>query len=186
MRQSVALATVHDAPRFVRAVGDGLRPFLPEELRAFTFTPRYRLAQVAYAIKGFHYEVWLHDATQHLEIGFHMEADMASNASLYDYLEDELLWLKAQLGPCIELERWDRGWCRLYRTLPLGALTPSLLETTCAYLALLVQSVEPLCREWWSGYQPLTATPRRGATGHAPRQPAGTSTTAPSMEATTR
>jgi len=141
-------------PRFVRGVADGLRQRLPQELRSFTFTGRSRLGQFAYGTRGLHYEVWLHDTTGHLEIGFHMEADPATNAALYDFLEDALPWLKAQLGPSIELERWDRGWCRLYRTLPLTDLSPELQDETCDCLATLIEAVQPLCAEWAADQPP--------------------------------
>ncbi|GAC1438253.1 MAG: hypothetical protein NVSMB65_12570 [Chloroflexota bacterium] len=151
-----------DPPRFMRAVDAGLRPLLPEPLRSYTFTARYRLAQVSYGMKGLHYEVWLHDATRHLEIGFHMEGDVAQNAALYDYLEDELLWLKSHLGVSLELERWDRGWCRLYRTFPLEPLTDATLESTCAYLARLIGQVQPLCQDWWETERLHRPDPRAG------------------------
>jgi hypothetical protein len=165
-----------DPSRFVSAIGDEVRRRLPERLRDFAYTPRYRLGQVGFGMKGLHYEVWLHDTTQHLEIGFHMEADAATNAALYDYLEDELPWLKAQLGPCIELERWDKGWCRLYRTIPLGPLTAALLDTTCVLLADLIQAVQPLCEDWWAerptstvpGTRPGKQATRARSGGHTP------------------
>jgi hypothetical protein len=52
------------------------------------------------------------------------------------------------------LERWDKGWCRLYRTIPLVALTPALLDTTCALLTDLILAVQPLCADWWADYAP--------------------------------
>jgi hypothetical protein len=114
-------------------------PWHPPQVRV-----RGWLAQLSYGDPRYHYEVWYHNRSQRLEVGLHLEADAATNARLLAYLDAELLPIKAALGLHAELEPWDRGWGRLYETLPAPLLDETLAERAAERLAAYIAVLQPL------------------------------------------
>jgi len=54
-----------------------------------------------------------------------------------------MLEVKAQL-PRAELEPWDRGWSRLYETLPASQLDEGVLEDAASRMAGYIVTLQPL------------------------------------------
>jgi hypothetical protein len=148
-------------PRYKRVPGelataaflDGLleqaRARLPAELQAGCSTrQQWSLGKLWYEEPLLHYEVWLHRARMRVELGLHLETrDAAYNAALLGYVAEELVFLKAALGDGLEAEPWDKGWCRVYLTLPLEPLLPDYQARLAEQFALLVETLEPLRRD---------------------------------------
>lgn len=120
---------------------------LPEVWSEARSRQRYRLVQLHFGDPAIHYEVWVHARTERIEIGLHFEAERERNARWLQTLDERLIEIKADLGIEWELEPWDRGWVRLYRTLPPQLLTPELADTAGAYLAALVGVLQPILDE---------------------------------------
>src|ERR1700746_1605233 len=107
---------------FFSGVRKGLKTTLPEPLRRFEVGRGHsRLLKIHYGRPDLHFEAWHHTGDGRLEVGLHFEGTAALNDSAFDYFRARMVEVKAQL-PRAELEPWDRGWSRLYETLPAGRL----------------------------------------------------------------
>jgi hypothetical protein len=67
---------------------------------------------------SFHYEAWHHSGAGRLEVGLHFEASAAENQAAFDFFRAHASSRSKAELPRAELEPWDRGWTRLYETLP--------------------------------------------------------------------
>jgi hypothetical protein len=93
-----------------------------------------------------HYEVWNHGQYRGvLELGLHFESrDRAVNARLLAGFSRNMAEVKATLGPQWEAEPWDKGWSKVYETLPLEGFSDELLEATAARLARAMTVLQPI------------------------------------------
>jgi hypothetical protein len=57
--------------------------------------------------------------------------------------------IKASL-PRAELEPWDRGWSRLYETLPALQLDELVLQNAIERLAAYITTLQPLVTVFWN------------------------------------
>jgi len=119
-----------------------LRERLPSDLRHFTYKPQGSLAQVYYQDPKVHYEVWFHWRSGRLELGLHFERDERSNGRLFDRYDRHIIEIKALLGESVELERWDRGWARIYETWPCEKVDRAFREQIIERLSRLIQVLE--------------------------------------------
>lgn len=130
--------------RFIRAVVERTLPLLASPWDTPTVRLRGWLAQLSYDDPRRHYEVWYHGRSQRVEVGLHLEADAGTNQRLLAHLDGHLVAIKTALGLRAELEPWDRGWVRLYETLPAPLLDEPLAELAAARLAAYVAALQPL------------------------------------------
>jgi hypothetical protein len=91
----------------------------------------------------FHYEAWHHAGDGRLEIGLHFEGSREENQAAFEYFRTRIVEIKAQL-PRAELEPWDRGWSRLYETLPAPQLDDRALEVAVERLSEYIVALQPL------------------------------------------
>lgn len=123
------------------------RAHLPRRLRDFQWRQQWALAKVFYDDPAVHFEAWLHRARGRVELGLHFETrDPARNARMLAYVAEEMVFLKAALGDGLEAEPWDRGWARVYLTLPLEPLRPDYCDRLGEQFAALIEALEPLCQ----------------------------------------
>ncbi|MBX6771601.1 MAG: hypothetical protein IRY83_07735 [Chloroflexi bacterium] len=108
----------HRRRQFLAELPEMVRSLLPPDLRGFIARPRGGLVQLYYDDPGVHYEAWYHWRTNRLELGLHFEKDAAENARYFDLFDRYIIEIKHELGETVELERWDRGWARLYESWP--------------------------------------------------------------------
>lgn len=121
-----------------------LKASLPLELRNFTSgRGRGRLMKLHYSRPEFHYEAWHHTGVGRLEVGLHFEGTSAANQRAFDFFRSHVLAVKAQL-PHAELEPWDRGWSRLYETIPAPQLDDLVLDPAAALMASYIVALQPL------------------------------------------
>lgn len=97
---------------------------------------------------AFHYEAWHHTGAGRLEVGLHFESSGDLNDAAFDFFRGRMVEVKAGL-PRAELEPWDRGWSRLYETLPAARLDEDVLWRTVDCLASYVSTLQPLVEQFW-------------------------------------
>jgi len=147
----VATGGVLSPADFFAGLRKRLKTSLPLALRNFTSgRGRGRLMKIHYAQPEFHYEAWHHTGDGRLEVGLHFEGSTDQNHRAFEFFRSHVLEVKANL-PRAELEPWDRGWSRLYETLPAPQLDELVLdraaETMTAYIVTLQPLVELLAED---------------------------------------
>lgn len=121
-----------------------LKAQLPPPLRRFnSLRGRGRLMKVHYGDIAFHYEAWHHTGAGRLEVGLHLEGAADQNERLFDFFRTRMVEVKAHL-PHAELEPWDRGWVRLYETIPAAQLDEGVLDRAAALMAEYIEALQPL------------------------------------------
>ena len=129
---------------FFGGLRKGVKARLPAALRTFSSARgRGRLMKLHYGRPEFHYEAWHHTGAGRLEIGLHFEGSAAVNREAFDYFRERMIEVKARL-PQGELEPWDRGWSRLYETLPAAQLDDTVLERAAARMSDYIVTLQPL------------------------------------------
>ncbi len=98
----------------------------------------------------FHYEVSrvpLHMGDR-LELALHFESrSPAENRAMLAGFAERLWEVRAALGDGIEAEPWDRGWTKVYETIPLEPYTAEYLDRVAARLVEIVRALHPICRD---------------------------------------
>lgn len=93
-----------------------------------------------------HYEVWnMGERRNRLELGLHFESrDPAENRALLRGFSQHMVLVKAALGAQWEAEPWDRGWAKVYETLPYQPFTTALLDSVARRLARAITVLQPV------------------------------------------
>lgn len=132
---------------FRAALPQRVRYHLPEEWRGFKHRARFAFVQFWYDDPAFHYEIWPQRKYSVVEVGLHLEhRDARRNAALHRLLDHHLVEIRHELGD-LWLERWDRGWHKLYLTLPLTDFNDALIEQTSQGLARQIAVLQPLLQD---------------------------------------
>lgn len=131
---------------FMRALPSSVRPKLPKRLQTFKTNTRPWLVQFYYTHSLLHYEVVTHGERRGiLEIGLHFESrNPDENARLLRGFVQHLFEIKADLGDQIEAEMWDKGWTKVYETIPLESMTDDYLERVAERLAKMIGVLQPI------------------------------------------
>ncbi|HEY6116931.1 MAG TPA: hypothetical protein VI172_13330 [Candidatus Dormibacteraeota bacterium] len=133
---------------FFTALRKALKKSLPAELRDFqSIRGRGRLMKVHFGEPAFHYEAWHHAGAGRLEVGLHFEGSAAENQSALEFFRARIVEVKAGL-PRAELEPWDRGWTRLYETMPATTLDDRVLDQTVECLTDYVVTLQPMLNQF--------------------------------------
>jgi hypothetical protein len=129
---------------FFSGLRKGVKAKLPQNLRAFdTGRGHGRLMKIHYGRPELHFEVWHHTGAGRLEIGLHFEGSADANQRAFDYFRERMVEVKARL-PRAELEPWDRGWSRLYETLPAPMLDEVVLSNAVERLDAYITTLQPM------------------------------------------
>lgn len=129
---------------FFSGLRKGVKAKLPQDLKAFeTSRGHGRLFKLHYGHPEFHFEVWHHTGDGRLEIGLHFEGSPDANQRAFEYFRERVVEVKARL-PRAELEPWDRGWSRLYETLPAPQFDEPLLVSAIERLDAYVTTLQPM------------------------------------------
>ena len=122
------------------------RAHLPTRLRQFHTAQRSWLCQFYYDDPNLHYEVWnLGEVRGKLELGLHFESrDHATNTALLQGFSQRMIEVKATLGPQWEAEQWDRGWTKVYETVPYEPFSDETLAAIAARLARAMTVLQPI------------------------------------------
>ena len=130
----------------MHALPAATRGHLPASLRGFKSQARGWLCQLYYRDPLLHYEVWnLGERRGRLEIGLHFESkDHAKNVTLLNGFAQHMVEVKAHLGSQWEAEMWDRGWTKVYETVPYEPFSDEVLQTVAARLARAMIVLQPI------------------------------------------
>ena len=80
-----------------------------------------------------------------LELGLHFESRSPQrNQSLLYYFQAHLVEIKAVLGEGFEAEPWDRGWTKVYETIPLRPYDPAFLDQVGRRMAEIITVLHPM------------------------------------------
>jgi hypothetical protein len=69
------------------------------------------------------------------------------NARLLEGMFAHLFEIKAGLGPSFEAEPWDKGWTKVYETIPLERFDADYMERVAARAARVMTVLEPIRRD---------------------------------------
>jgi hypothetical protein len=103
--------------------------------------------KVHFGEPAYHYEAWHHAGAGRLEVGLHFEASAAENQAAFDYFRARMVEVKASL-PRAELEPWDRGWSRLYETMPAARLDSAVVEDAVRCMSTYIVTLQPLVEQF--------------------------------------
>lgn len=139
---------------FFSGLRKGVKATLPAALRTFNSARgRGRLMKLHYDRPEFHYEAWHHTGDGRLEIGLHFEGSTQENQEAFDFFRVRMIEIKAHL-PHAELEPWDRGWSRLYETLPAPQLDEAVLGAAVERVSDFIVTLQPLLDTFVGGLGP--------------------------------
>ena len=83
-----------------------------------------------------------------IEIGLHFESrDADQNRELLAAFSRRMVEVKATLGERWEAEMWDKGWTKVYETVPYAPFTEELLAAIAARLARAMTVLQPIWDE---------------------------------------
>lgn len=133
----------------MRAIPPATRAKLPKKLQNFKVATRSWLVQLYYADPLLHYEVvTLGVKRGQLELGLHFESrNPATNAQLLDGMARYLIEIKAELGDSFEAEMWDRGWTKVYETIPMETFDEAYVDRVATRLAQVIVVMQPILEE---------------------------------------
>lgn len=133
---------------FFLAFRKELKRSLPAERRDFKWLRgRGRLIKVHYGDPQFHFEGWHHTGAGRFEVGLHFESSPERNQAAFEYFRPRMVEVKAGV-PRAELEPWDRGWCRLYETLPAPRLDATVVEAAAGTMAAYIAALQPMLEQF--------------------------------------
>jgi len=141
------------ASEFMRAIPAATRAKLPQKLQGFKTHTRPWLVQLSYADPLLHYEVvTLGERRGILEIGLHFESrDPVVNARLLAGVMRHLFEIKAELGGGFEAEMWDKGWTKVYETIPLETFDEAYVDRVTGRLAQIIVVLQPILEHLTAG-----------------------------------
>ncbi|GAB4521881.1 MAG: hypothetical protein Kow0047_32690 [Anaerolineae bacterium] len=80
-----------------------------------------------------------------LEMGLHFESRSPQvNQALLAFFQEHLVEVKASLGEGFEAEPWDRGWTKVYETIPLQPYDHEFLAHVADRMAQIITVLDPL------------------------------------------
>ncbi|MEP7199306.1 MAG: hypothetical protein ABI874_05765 [Chloroflexota bacterium] len=133
---------------FFRALPAQLRPRLPAPWRRFDTRLRNWMLQVYYDEYNVHYEASAFPKLNVFEVGLHFERrGKELNDALMQHVGTYVIEIKAELGTQIEFERWDKGWSKIYETLPLAPYDDTYLARVAERMAKLIACLQPILTE---------------------------------------
>ena len=130
----------------MQGLPEATRQYLPAPLKKFRSAHRSWLCQLYYRDPSLHYEVWnMGQMRGKLELGLHFESrDREKNAALLAGFSRQLVEIKATLGPQWEAEQWDRGWTKVYETVPYEPFSDETLDAIARRLAEAMRVLQPI------------------------------------------
>ncbi len=133
------------APKeFFAGVRKDVKARLPKDLKAFEVGRGHsRLLKLHYARPDVHFEAWHHPGDGRLEIGLHFEGPRDFNDRAFAFFRGRMVEVKAML-PRAELEPWDRGWSRLYETVPAAHLDATVQAAATDVIARYIEALQPM------------------------------------------
>jgi len=121
-----------------------IRERLADDLRDFQWEASF-LAKLWFGNHDLHYEITPRERARAIEIGLHFEADPLTNARLLAAFVANASTVRRELANA-RMERWDRGWCRVWEPLPFRTPDGELAKELADRIAAYVTALEPILR----------------------------------------
>jgi hypothetical protein len=121
-----------------------IRERLSDDLRDFSWEASF-LAKLWFGNHALHYEITPRERARTIEIGLHFEADPLTNARLLAAFDANAIAVRRALANA-RMERWDRGWCRVWEPLPYRTPDGELAKELADRIAAYVTALEPILR----------------------------------------
>jgi hypothetical protein len=121
-----------------------MRARLAEDLHDFRWEASF-LAKLWFGNHDLHYEITPRERARTIEIGLHFEADPLTNARLLAAFVANASVVRRALANA-RMERWDRGWCRVWEPLPFRTPDGELAKELADRIAAYVTALEPILR----------------------------------------
>ena len=121
-----------------------VRELLADDLRDFHWEASF-LAKLWFGNHDLHYEITPRERARTIEIGLHFEADPLTNARLLAAFVGNAKAVRRALANA-RMERWDRGWCRVWEPVPYRAADAELAQELASRLSGYVTALEPILR----------------------------------------
>lgn len=102
-----------------------------------------RLLKIHYGRPELHFEAWHHSGEGRLEVGLHFEGPAELNRLAFDFFRTHMVEVKAELRRA-ELEPWDRGWSRLYETIPAPVLDEQVMDRAVYLMTEYITALQPM------------------------------------------
>ncbi len=143
------MSKVYRSSEFFRELPAQLKPHLPKAWRKFSTRHRNWMLQVYFGEFTVHYEASAYQRINAFEIGLHFERrGRENNDALMEQFMPHCFAIKAELGAQVEFERWDKGWSKIYETLPLAAYDDDYLARVAERMAKLIACLQPFVEEF--------------------------------------
>lgn len=128
------------------ALPGAVRAELPPRLQKFRSAHRSWLCQLYWRDPRLHYEVWnLGERRNKIEIGLHFESrNPAENQTFLAGFSHRMVEVKIALGPQWEAEAWDKGWTKVYETVPYEPFSTEVLAHIAVRLAKAMTVLQPI------------------------------------------
>jgi hypothetical protein len=117
---------------------------VPPDFAGFRHRANTHLLKVYFDNERVHSEVAAYAQLDALEIGLHFEDGPVSTAAYLAWFDRQIVEIKHDLGPKLELERWTATWGHLYEIRPLGRLDRRVATATACRLAAMIATLQPL------------------------------------------
>ena len=142
------MSKTYRSSEFFRALPTRLRPRLPRPLRQFNQRLRNWMLQVYYDDYATHYEASAYTRLNAFEIGLHFERrGRELNDALMQWFMPHTFEIKHALGEQVHFERWDKGWSKIYETIPLAPYDDEYLERIADRMAKMITCLQPILAE---------------------------------------
>jgi len=131
----------------MRQLPGAITRYLPPGLPRFQHRVWSFGCQLYEDIPRLHYEVVRTSLRfgDRLELGLHFESRSSQeNQALLAYFQAHLVEVKAALGEGFEAEPWDRGWTKVYETIPLQPYDAAFLERVGERMARIITVLHPM------------------------------------------
>ena len=96
--------------------------------------------------KDLHYECGVFSQRKIIELGLHFESDAMTNLRLLGAFRARSKAIARKL-PTARIEAWDKGWTRVWESIPLERFGPAFTTAITKRLARYIEVLEPLLED---------------------------------------
>lgn len=123
-----------------RAVADLLGAAPPHHLATS------HMVKLWFGNKDLHYECGVYQRRKVIELGLHFESDAITDLRLLGAFGARAKDVARGL-PTARIEPWDKGWGRIWESIPLEPFAPAYSEQVARRLARYITVLEPILEE---------------------------------------
>ena len=124
-----------------RAVAAQLGDNAPPHHQAMTYQ-----VKLWFGNKDLHYECGVYVSRKVIEIGLHFESEAITNLQLLGAFRGRSKAIARAL-PTARIEAWDKGWTRIWESIPLATFDPVFSDHVAKRFARYVRVLEPILEQ---------------------------------------